>query len=393
MDRPHTSLTIAYTNYGEQSGVTGHVAGALRSLGHRITLVSARGPLELRDPETRLPRLTRDVVVHLAIAAARFGRRALAHRWNTGYAFDVHSRHLGATLGALAPAPEVVLQNGALFTPGLPARLPYVLLLDHTRALAEASPAYPRAGVRAPPRYGPAWLSRERACYQEAAAIAAFSEHVARSLVRDYGVPRERITLVGAGANVAPERPVRADDGETVLFVGREFARKGGTILLDAFERLRRRRPRARLLVAGPSRPLELPAGAEQVGPVPYDRLEALFARATVFAMPTLWEPFGLAFLDAMACGVPCVGTAIEAVPEIVEEGRTGLLVPPGDPVALADALDALLGDPARAREMGAAGRGRVLRQFLWPQVGARLERVLRSARDAGVGEPALAAS
>ena len=87
---------------------------------------------------------------------------------------------------------------------------------------------------------------------------------------------------------------------------------------------------------------------------MPYDGLEALFARATVFTMPTLWEPFGIAFLDAMACGVPCVGTAIEAVPEIVEAGRTGVLVPPGDPVALADALVALLADPARAREMGA---------------------------------------
>jgi glycosyltransferase involved in cell wall biosynthesis len=392
MDRPHTSLTIAYTHYGEQSGVTDQVAQALRSLGHRISVVSARGPLDLRDPETRLPRVTLDVVIHLAIATVRFRGRALAHRWNTGYAFDVHSRHLGAVLDALVPAPEIVLQNGALFAPGLAPRLPYVLLLDHTRALAEASPAYPRAGVRAPLRYGPSWFSRERACYQRAAAIAAFSENVVRSLVRDYGVPRGRITLVGAGANVVPERPMRTDDGETIVFVGREFERKGGTVLLDAFELVRRRRPNARLLIAGPPRPLALPSGAEQLGPVPYDGLEALFARATVFAMPTLWEPFGIAFLDAMACGVPCVGTAVEAVPEIIEEGRTGLLVPPGDPVALADALVALLADPARAREMGAAGRARVLRQFLWSQVAGRLEAVLLSARGAAAREPALAA-
>jgi glycosyltransferase involved in cell wall biosynthesis len=392
MDRPETSLTIAYTNYGEQSGVTVQVSQALRALGHRIAAVSARGPLELRDPETRLPRVTLDVVIHLAIATARFRRRALAHRWNTGYAFDVHSRHLGAALAALEPAPDVVLQNGALFAPGLPARFPYVLLVDHTRALAEASPAYPRAGVGPPLRYGSAWFARERACYQGAAGIAAFSEHVARSCVRDYGVPRERVTLVGAGPNVLPERPIRSDDGETILFVGREFERKGGTILLDAFELVRRRRPKARLLIAGPPRPLALPAGAEQLGPVPYDGLEALFARATVFTMPTLWEPFGIALLDAMACGVPCVGTAVEALPEIVEEGRTGLLVPPGDPVALADALVGLLADPARAREMGAAGRARVLRQFLWSQVGVRLEQVLRSARGAAARAPARAA-
>ncbi|WP_242370929.1 glycosyltransferase family 4 protein [Anaeromyxobacter sp. SG26] len=392
MDRPDPSLSIAYTNYGEQSGVTLHVAHALRALGHRITPVSARGPLDLRDPATRLPRFTRDVAVHLALATARFRSQALTYRWNTPYAFDVHSRHLGVALAALDPAPDVVLQNGALFSPGLPARLPYVLLLDHTRALAEAAPAFRRAGLAAPPRYGRAWFERERACYRGAAAIATFSENVARSLVRDYGLARERIVVVGAGANVVPERPARADDGETILFVGREFARKGGTILLDAFERVRRRRPAARLLIAGPPEPLALPDGAEQLGPVPYDGLEELFSRATVFALPTLVEPFGIAFLDAMACGVPCVGTAVEAVPEIIEEGKTGLLVPPGDPSALAEVLLALLGDPARARELGVAGRARVLKRFQWTQVGARLDAVLQPAR-AAAREPARAAS
>jgi glycosyltransferase involved in cell wall biosynthesis len=381
MNHPDTSLSIAYANYGEQSGVTAHVAATLRALGHRIAPVSARGPLDLRDPHTRLPRLTRDVFAHLAVAAARFRRRALAYRWNTAYAFDVHSRYLGAAIDALDPAPDVVLQNGALFAPGAPPRVPYVLLLDHTRALAEASPAYPAAGLAAPPRYGPSWFARERACYQGAAAIATFSENVARSLVRDYGIAGQRVEIVGAGANAQAERGVRADDGETILFVGREFARKGGTFLLDAFELVRRRRPSARLLIAGPSEPLALPAGAEQLGPVLYEGLEQLFARATVFTLPTLWEPFGIAFLDAMACGVPCVGTAIEAVPEIVEDGKTGLLVPPGDPAALAEALLALLGDPARARAMGAAGRARVQGRFLWSHVGARLDGLLQSVR------------
>jgi glycosyltransferase involved in cell wall biosynthesis len=96
--------------------------------------------------------------------------------------------------------------------------------------------------------------------------------------------------------------------------------------------------------------------------------------------MPTLQEPFGLAYLDAMACGLPCVGTRIEAVPEIVREGETGLLVPPGDPVALAAALERLLGDPTRARAMGAHGRARIFSGGLWHHVAARLERALGDA-------------
>jgi len=110
---------------------------------------------------------------------------------------------------------------------------------------------------------------------------------------------------------------------------------------------------------------------------VPFDELPALFSQTTVFALPTLREPFGLAFLDAMACAVPCVGTRIEAVPEIVKDGETGLLVPPGDAVALAEALERLLGDPARARAMGARGRARVAQRFVWGRVAERLERAL----------------
>jgi glycosyltransferase involved in cell wall biosynthesis len=81
-----------------------------------------------------------------------------------------------------------------------------------------------------------------------------------------------------------------------------------------------------------------------------------------------------------MACGLPCVGTRIEAVPEIVRDGETGLLVPPGDPVALAAALERLLRDPARARAMGARGRARVFAGGLWTHVAARLERPLGAA-------------
>jgi alpha-maltose-1-phosphate synthase len=380
-----SGLRIAYLNYGEQSGVTAHVAAALEALGHRVIPVFGRGPLELRDPVTRRPRVTPRVLAALAAAVARFGSQALAYRWNTPFAFDTHSRWAGELLDGLPLRPDVVLQNGALFSPGSPPRLPYVVLLDHTRALAERSPAHAEAGVGAPPPWGAAWLAREAATYRGAAALATFSERAARSVVADYGADPARVRVVGAGANVVPPEPVHDDDGETVLFIGRDFERKGGHVLLDAFARLRRARPRARLLVAGPVRPLSLPEGAFQLGLVPLERIPDLFRQASVFALPTLHEPFGIAYLDAMACGVACVGTRVEAVPEIVEDGATGLLVPPGDPVALAGALRALLADRVRAREMGARGRERALAQFTWAHVAARLEPLLAAAASGAV--------
>jgi glycosyltransferase involved in cell wall biosynthesis len=383
-----SGLRIAYVHYGWQSGVTSSVARALSERGHEVRLVSATGALEPRDAVTRRPRPRPEVLLHLALAFARFGWRARQHRWNTLYAFDRHARDAGRALRALSPAPDLVLQNGALFAPGVqPPPCPYVILADHTRALAEASPGWPSAGVAAPPHYGRGWFAREAAVYRGAAAIATFSENVARSVVNDYGADPARVRVVGAGANVFPESAPRRDDGSTIAFVGIDFARKGGLVLLEALARLRQRVRRARLLVAGAPLPDRAPPGAIFLGPVDRSELPALFSQSTVFAMPTLHEPFGLAFLDAMACGLPCVGTRVEAVPEIVRDGETGVLVPPGDSVALADALERLLADPARARTMGARGRARVFASGLWSHVAARLERTF----DDLVGAPGLA--
>ncbi|HZZ85611.1 MAG TPA: glycosyltransferase family 4 protein [Anaeromyxobacteraceae bacterium] len=373
-------MEIAYLNYGAQSGVTRHVAAALRARGHVVADLCATGPLEPRDARTRRPRLTAPVAIHLAMAAARFGAEALSHRWNTGYAFDQHTRRAGALLAALDRPPEVVLQNGALFAPGERPPLPYVLLCDHTRLLAQESPAFGEARLEPTPDYGPGWFAREERVYQGAAAICTFSANTAGSFTRHYGVARERVHVVGGGANVFPEAVERHDDGETILFVGVDFLRKGGAVLVEAFERLRRRRPGARLLVAGPRERLALPAGAVQLGFVPFDELPALCAQASVFALPTLREPFGIAFLDAMACGLPCVGTRLEAVPEIVRDGLTGLLVPPADPGALAAALERLLAEPELARAMGFRGRERVAAFYRWELVAERLEAVLAAA-------------
>ena len=374
-------MRIGYVHYGSQSGVTAAVARELEARGHRVQYVDATGPLELRDRRTRLPRPTPAVLTHLALSALQFGRRALFHRWNTPFAFDVHSRKAGQRLAALPQRPDLLLQNGAIFSPGLPPDLPYVLYLDYTMRLAVESGGAPELGLSPIPDPGPGWYARESRLYRGARAIATFSARVRDSLVGGYGVDPGHVAVVGAGANVFPARAEHRDDGETVLFVGKnEFAIKGGFVLLRAFERLRLFRPQARLLLAGPTEPLELPTGAVCLGRVQFDRMPDLFAQATVFTLPTLREPFGIAFLDAMACGVPCVGTDIEAVPEIVADGQTGLLVPPKDDVALCDALLSLLADPPRRRTMGEVGRRTVARRFLWSHVGDRLDALLRDA-------------
>jgi len=374
-------MRIAYVNYGDQSGVTPNVATSLVALGHDLVRLDPTGVLALRNPRTRRPRPTPRVLMSLAASALKHGQQLIHHRWNTVYAFEQHSKRAGALLAALAEPPDVVLQNGALFAPGRPPRFPYVLLLDNTCALAERQPAVPEADIGTHIAFGKAWLARERETYLQAFAIATFSNVVRDSLIHDYGVDPARVHVVGAGANVVPERePQHADDGRTLLFVGTAgWRRKGGPVLLKAFGLLRQSRPDVRLILAGPTESMALPEGVTNVGRVSFEEVERLLSTTTVFVLPTLREPFGIAFLDAMLSKVPCVGTQVGAVPEIL--GSAGVCVPPANPEALAQAIAGLLDDPDRRAAMAEAGRRRVLeRGYLWPEVGKRLEAFLSSA-------------
>ncbi len=166
----------------------------------------------------------------------------------------------------------------------------------------------------------------------------------------------------------------------TVLFLGIDFERKGGPAVLRAFAEVKRQLPGARLVVAGP--PAGPPqAGVEWLGHVAErERVQQLFAEATAFAMPSVCEPFGLVLIEAMAHALPVIGSTADAMPEIVEEGVTGFLVPPGDHEALAARMIELLSSPERCSAMGRAARERVQQRFLWSQVVTRVEEGLAQA-------------
>jgi starch synthase len=324
-------MRIGYVNYGTQSGVTLNVQRGLIDCGHEVELIDPTPLLKLRT-KSRWPRPTYAVLRMMLEAMLRFPGNMMLHRLNTNYAFDANSRHVRKALRKLQP--DVVLQNGALFSPG--NDFPYALLLDNTCRLAQAQPAVPQAGLTAHAKFSTGWLQREQKVYEGAFAIATFSEVVRESLVREYGVDPSRVHVVGGGANVpAFPEPRRDDDGRTLVFIGKDgWNRKGGPILLEAFRSLYKTRPDLRLLIAGPNEKLTMPEGATNLGLVPLAKVQQLLSQATIFVLPTLREPFGIAFVDAMLFGAPCLGTRVSAVPEII--GDAGVVVPPGDPVALA---------------------------------------------------------
>lgn len=111
------------------------------------------------------------------------------------------------------------------------------------------------------------------------------------------------------------------------------------------------------------------------------EELVEAYRRASVLALPTLFDSAPTVLVEAMACGIPVVSTTVGGIPELVESGVEGLLVPPADLAAFTGALDRVLGDRALARAMGAAGRCRVERTLTWPTLAARTSEILESAR------------
>ena len=260
----------------------------------------------------------------------------------------------------------------------------------------------------------------ERTAYEAADAVIAVSGGMREDILRCYpAIGPERVHVVHNGIDLESWRRPEGEAAErarsvvqalgidpdrpAVVFVGRITRQKGLPYLLRAAEHLA---PEVQLvLCAGAPDTPELAAEVtERVARLqerrsgvvwieqmlPREDLVAVLAHATVFACPSVYEPLGIVNLEAMAVGVPVVGTATGGIPEVVEDGRTGLLVPidqvedgtgtprhPDTFVAnLAAALSALAEDPARARTMGEASRRRVEEHFSWLAVAERTREV-----------------
>ncbi len=373
-------MRILYVNYGEQSGVTEAVCARLRAAGHEVLRFDpVEGFLYKRSlGRLRVPNVLPLPALATAAAMARFRANWKELYCHTRFAFDRLSDR--CERGIERAAADAVLQAGCLFAPGRTRRRPYYLYVDHTRAISEAYA--PIAGVTPPIPFEAGWRRREEQVYRRADRIFAMSEPVRRSLVGEYAVAPNRVVVVGAGPNVQPPPAAANEDRrEAFLFVGKHFVPKGGPELVAAFASVRARHPGVELWIVGDPPAGPVPPGVRLLGRRGPEDLARLYARAFAFVLPTLREAFGLAFLEAMSFGLPCIGTRIEAIPEIVVDGETGLLVPVRDPPALAEAMLALLERPARARALGEAGRARVRRRFGWDRaVGRMLEVIERGA-------------
>ena len=223
------------------------------------------------------------------------------------------------------------------------------------------------------------WERRRARIYERARMCAVASHWAGDSLLNDYAVPREKIAVVGFGANHRGAPSDRDWSAPRFLFVGIDWQRKGGPGLLRAFSRLRDERPDAVLDVVG-GHPLLHEPGVNAHGVLSQsherDRgvIGGLFARATCLVMPSEVEPFGIAYVEAASAGVPSIGSSVGGPKDVIGEDG-GVIVRPDDEDGLLAAMRRMT-DADTARRMGLAARERS-RLYTWTRVAERLLRAL----------------
>ncbi len=289
-----------------------------------------------------------------------------------------------ATIRRAGPVDGVVAIGSGYI---LKATVPTVTFEDMTVAQGLQQPF--SAVSKLPDRRARRWRERQRRIYMRYRACCAGSNWVANSIRDDYGIDPDKIHLVGFGRNFEPPPVDRDWSAPRFLFLGVEWERKRGPAVLEAFAKVRAQHPAATLDVVGGHPPLDrdgvtghgrLSLGSSR------DRegLADLLARATCLVLPSAFEAFGIAYLDAGAAGVPSIGTTVGGAPDAIGDG--GVVVEPDDQSALTAAMLKLV-DPDTARHLGELASAHSA-LFTWQAVA---ERVLRALRPPGVELDALA--
>jgi glycosyltransferase involved in cell wall biosynthesis len=259
-------------------------------------------------------------------------------------------------------------QTTGLFSIGLMQRIPTVISLDTTpinfNTIAATYEGYEATGKMLP------WLKFEwyRRMFQSAGALVTWSHRDKQSLLQDYGVMPAHVTVIPPGVELGQWHPTVKEVARggllRLLFVGGDFARKGGHVLLEAFQSGLADYCTLDIVTKDENLPAERPVRVHRGLAPNSSLLRQLFAEADLFVFPTLGDASPIVVLEAMASGLPVITTNVGALMEQVEDGVTGLLVPINDPGAIVEAVRVLANNPARLTAMGKAGRARAERLF-----------------------------
>lgn len=322
---------------------------------------------------------------------------------------DMHRqarRHTQATPGLDAKAVSALdalffhTQVTAILSPDWLKRIPSIVSLDGTPL------QYDALGAQYDHKTDPPWLENlkyrlNQLCYQRAAHLVTWSAWAKASLVKDYGISAEKITVIPPGVNsrewLRPDQPSAPSpqprggtdprpgtDPVRILFVGGNLARKGGDLLLTAFRTLRQTTPLELHLATRDSVPSEPGLFVYNHLQPNSPELKHLYHTSDLFCLPTQGDFLPMVLSEAGAAGLPVVSTRLAAIPEVVLDGETGLLTNPGDVPALVTALRTLIENPTLRQQMGAKATQTIQATFDAETNAIRLLTLIKQVADKG---------
>ncbi len=349
---------------GSSSGLPEHLAQGFRGSGYEVDVVDAHS--------LRLRRFL-SAVRTFTPSKKKWHRMREMDQFYSVEAWLRNTYVNGKLLDQRLTPGDKILQVGGLYYPHPRFReLQYFLFFTYTMKLALKDGYSPwiveaeDVGV---------FIKMETELYRHAQHIFVSAQFVKDNLVSEYRIASTDITVVGMGVDEFytknMQRAASPELTRKCLFVGFTWELKGGPDVIRAFAQAREAIPDIELLIVGPPPSVDMRGpGVKAMGPI-RDRasLLKLYRDADLFLLPSRCDSWGFVFLEAMTQGVVCVGSTLNAMPEIIEDGVTGYLAAPGDHEQLAQLIVDFYQNPRRKGMMGAAARSRVSERFTWPHV------------------------
>jgi len=345
--------------------------------------------IDMIDVSNLIMRRPDIILVNSIATMIHYGIDILARRkkfrlafWRTPYIFQQIRRLIRNRLTKGNYSFSFQMQS--LFDGSAPS-IPHFIYTDHTHL---ENLHYPNAKKEL---YSQKWIDLEKEIYQHATLNFVRSSNVGRSIIKNYDCAANKIVLAYAGSNVDVS-DVKTENmnytDQHILFVGLDWERKGGPDLIEAFQIVLQKHPKACLTIVGAKPGLQIP-NCNVVGPLPPEKLDRYYQRASVFCLPTHLEPFGIVFIEAMTARLPIIATRVGAIPDFVQDGHNGWLVEPGDIQGLANAISQLLDDPETARLFGERSYQLTGERYSWQAVGKRFRQNILNALETMQGSSA----
>jgi glycosyltransferase involved in cell wall biosynthesis len=251
---------------------------------------------------------------------------------------------------------------------------PLYIYTDYTARLSALKPESGRSPFTS--TQWKKWFLLEQESFHAAEHVFTRGEFVREDIIANYQIDPEKVTSVGGGVNFnnLPEfKRTFNKKSPTLLFIGKDFYRKGGDILLTAFRNIKAKYPSSKLImVTEPDHHFMDVEGIELIKPT-WNRsvIQNLYENSDIFILPSRLETWGDVLLEAMSYGLPCIGVNSDAMNEIINDRQNGLLVSPDNPEELSNVIDLLLSDVDLAKNLGNQARKTVENKYTWSKIAA----------------------